>query len=153
MDIVSKKSVVRKRVKIMIVLGVGLWLAVTVGFAPVTTWGSFQNPVNQTCRFNGQFQDNYLMWISENEGVIMARGGNRSSGGRGCSWGIGQRRGDNSKCGYTYGPGNGTGTGERPGEGSGYRDKRGAVTGDCDGTGPNGKGRANQRYQENLKVF
>lgn len=140
MDNVSQKSVVRNAFKDMVVLGLGL--AVTVGFAPMTTWAGFQNPSKQTCRFNAQCQkgDSNLTWIFAGERIIMARGGNRSGGGSG----IGQRGGGNSESGYKYGPGDGTGTGERPGDGTGYRAKKGGGTGDCDGTGPKGKGRVNR---------
>ena len=142
MDNVSEKSVVRKAFKDIVVLGLGL--AVISGLTPVTTWASFQNPANQTCRFNGQSQDRHLMRVSPGERIIMARGGNRSGGGRGGGSGMGQRAGDNSESGYRYGPGDGTGTGDRPGDGTGYGAKKGAGTGDCDGTGPKGKGRGNR---------
>ena len=135
---VSEKSVVRKGFKNMIVFGLGL--AVAVGFAPVTTWASLQNPANQTCRFNGQFQDSHLMRVSAGERIIMARGGNRSGGGRGGGSGMGQRGDDNSESGYRYGPGDGTGTGERLKDGTGYGAKKGGGTGEGDGTDRKGKG-------------
>ena len=138
MDNVSEKSVVRKGFKNMIVLGLGL--AVTVGFAPVTTWAGFQNPAKQTCRFNGQSPDSHLMRVSAGETIIMARGGDRSGGGSG----TGQRGGSNSGSGSQYGPGDGIGTGERPGDGTGYGAKKGGGTGDCDGSGSKGKGRGDQ---------
>ncbi|MBL7203581.1 MAG: hypothetical protein ISS63_04535 [Desulfobacteraceae bacterium] len=146
MDNVSEKSVVRKAFKDMVVLGLGL--AVTIGLTPVTTWASFQNQAEQSCRFNGQSQngDGNLTRIFRSESIIMARGGNRSGGGRGGGAGMGQRGDDNSESGYRYGPGDGTGTGEGPEDGTGYGAKKGGGTGDCDGTGPKeGKGRGNRR--------
>lgn len=141
MDNVSQRPVVRKVFKDMVVLGLGL--AVAVGFAPVTTWASFQNQTEQSCRFSGQSQDSdrKLTRISAVERIIMARGGNRSGGGSG----MGQRGSGNSESGYKYGPGDGTGTGDKPGDGTGYGAKKGAGTGDCDGTGPKGKGRGKGR--------
>jgi len=143
MNNVSEKSVVRKRFKNMVVLGLGL--AVGVGFAPVTTWASFQNQAEQSCRFNGQSQngDSNLTRMFSGERIIMARGGSRSGGGTDGS-GMGQRGDGNSKSGYRYGPGDGTGTGDRPKDGTGYGAKKGAGTGDCDDTGPKGKGRGNR---------
>ena len=140
MDNLLRKTVVQKGVRNMAVLGLGL--VVSVGFAPVTTWASFQNPAKQTCRFNGQSQnsDSNLTRISAGERIIMARGGNRSGGGGG----MGQRAGDNSESGYKYGPGDGTGTGDRPKDGTGYGSKKGSGTDNCDGTGPKGKGRGNR---------
>ncbi len=140
MDNVSQKSVVRKGIKRMVVLGLGLTVA--VGFSPVTSWAGFQGSAKQTCLFNAQSKDSnsHLMRVSESEGIIMARGGNRSGGG-----GIGQRGGDSSESGYRYGSGDGTGTGERLRDGSGNGAKKGGGTGsgDCDGTGQ-GKGRGNR---------
>ena len=138
MDNVSQKPVMRKRFKEMVILGLGL--AVAVGFAPVTTWASLQNPAEQSCRFNAQLQDSNLSRISTGERIIMARGGNRSGGGNG----MGQKGGGNSERGHKYGPGDGTGTGERPGDGTGFGAKKGSGTGECDGTGPKGKGRGNR---------
>ena len=141
MDNVSQKSVVRKGIKRMVVLGLGLTVA--VGFSPVTSWAGFQGSAKQTCLFNAQSKDSnsHLMRVSEGEGIIMARGGNRSGGGGG----IGQRGGDSSESGYRYGSGDGTGTGERLRDGSGNGAKKGGGTGsgDCDGTGQ-GKGRGNR---------
>jgi len=141
MDNVLQKSVVRKGFKNMVVLGLGLTVA--VGFAPMTTWASFQSSAKQTCRFNTQSQDSnsHLMRVSSGERIIMARGG----GGGGGGGGTGQRGGDNSESGYRYGPGDGTGTGEGPRDGSGNGAKKGdgTGTGDRDGTGQ-GKGRGNQ---------
>ena len=137
MDNVLEKSVVQKGFKNMLVLGLGI--AVTVGFAPVTTWAGFQNPAKQTCRFSGQSSDSHLMRISAGEPIIMARGGNRSGGGSG----MGQRGGTNSENRHQYGPGEGTGTGERPEDGTGYGAKKGSGTGDGDGSGSKGKGRGN----------
>ena len=145
MDNVSQKPVVRKRFKNMVVLGLGL--AVAVGFAPVTTWASFQGSANQTCRFNAQSQDSdsNLTRIVRGERIIMARGGNRSGGGRGGGSGMGQRGDDKSESGYRYGPGDGTGTGERPKDGTGHGAKKGGGTGQGDGTGSKeGKGRGNR---------
>ena len=141
MDNISEKSVVRKRFKNLVVLGLGL--AVTVGFTPVTTWASFQDPAKQTCRFNAKSQDrdSELTRIFSGERIIMARGGNRSGGGGG----MGQSGDGNSERGYRYGPGDGSGTGEGPGDGSGYGAKKGGGTGDCDGTGPKGKGRGKRK--------
>lgn len=141
MDNLLRKSVVQKGVRNMVVLGLGL--AVTVGFTPVTTWASFQDPAKQTCRFNAKSQDSdkNLTRNSGGERIIMARGGNRSGGGGG----MGQRAGDNSERGYRYGPGDGSGTGEGPGDGSGYGAKKGGGTGDCDGTGPKGKGQGKRK--------
>ena len=143
MDNVSQKPVVRKRFKNMVVLGLGL--AVVVGFAPVTTWASLQNPAEQSCRFNAQSQDgdSNLTRMFSGERIIMAREGNRSGGGTDGS-GMGQRGDGNSESGYRYGPGDGTGTGDRPRDGTGYGAKKGAGTGDCDDTGPKGKGRGNR---------
>jgi hypothetical protein len=135
MENVLERSVVQKGFKNMIVLGLGL--AVTVGFAPVTTWAGFQNPTKQTCRFNDQSRDNHLMRVSADEPIIMARGGNRSGGGSG----MGQRGGGNSENRYQYGPGDGTGTGEKSEDGNGYGAKKGGGTGDRDGSGSKGKGR------------
>ena len=144
MDNISEKSVVRKRFKNLVVLGLGL--AVTVGFSPVTTWASLQNQTEQSCRFNAQSQDSdsKLTRIFSGERIILARGGNRSGGGRGGGSGTGQRGGGNSDRGYKYGPGDGTGTGDRPKDGTGYGAKKGGGTGDCDGTGSKGKGRGNR---------
>ena len=144
MDNVSQKPVVRKRFKNMVVLGLGL--AVVVGFAPVTTWASFQNQAEQSCRVNAQSQDSdsELTRIFSGERIIMARGGNRSGGGRGGGSGMGQRGDGNSESGYKYGPGDGTGTGDRPADGTGNGAKKGAGTGDCDGSGPKGNGRGNR---------
>lgn len=141
MDNVLQKSAVRKGFKNMVVLGLGL--SVAVGFAPVTSWAGFQNPAEQTCRFNTQSQNSgsELTRIFSGERIIMARGGNRSGGGGG---GMGRSGGNNSESGYKYGPGDGTGTGERPQDGSGNGAKKGAGTGDCDGTGPKGKGGGNR---------
>ena len=137
MNKVSDRSVMGRGFKNMIVLGLGL--AVTVGFAPVTTWAGLQNPAEQNCRFNAQLQDDdsNLTRMFSDERVIMARGGNRSGGGSG----TGQRGGGDSDRGYKYGPGDGSGKGERPGDGSGYGAKKGAGSGDCDGSGQKGKGR------------
>lgn len=145
MDKVSQRPVVRKTFKGMVVLGLGL--AVAVGFAPVTTWAGFQNQTEQSCRFKGQSQqrDSKLGRISAGERIIMARGGNRSGGGRGNGSGVGQKAGNNSGNGYQYGPGDGSGTGDGPGNGTGYGVKKGAGTGDCDDTGPKGKGRGKGR--------
>lgn len=144
MDNLLRKSVVQKGVRNMVVLGLGL--AVTVGLTPVTTWASLQNQAEQRCRFNAQSQDSdsELTRIFSGERIIMARGGNRSGGGRGNGSGMGQKAGNNSESGYKYGPGDGTGTGDGPGNGTGYGAKKGAGTGDCDGTGPKGKGRGNR---------
>jgi hypothetical protein len=142
MDNVSQKSVVRKGFKNMIVLGLGL--AVIVGFTPVTALAGSQNPAKQTRQFNGQSQDSHLTRMFSGERIIMARGGNRSGGGRGGGSGMGQGADDNSERGYKYGPGDGTGTGDRPGDGTGYGAKKSAGTGDCDDTGPKGKGRGNR---------
>ena len=141
MDKVSRKPVVRKAFKEMVVF-LGLGLAVTVGLTPVTTWASFQYQANKTCRFKGQSRngDSNLTRIFRGESIIVARGGNRCGGGRG----MGQRGGEISESGYRYGPGDGTGTGERPQDGTGYGAKKGAGTGDCDGTGPKGNGRGNR---------
>jgi hypothetical protein len=79
MESVSRKSVVRKGFKNMIVLGLGL--AVTIGFAPTTIWASFQKSAVQTCRFNRQYRDSQQVVVSADDEIIMARGGNRSSGG------------------------------------------------------------------------
>jgi len=140
MDKVSQKSVVRKGIKRMVVLGLGLTVA--VGFSPMTTWAGFQGSANQTCRFNAQSQDgnSHLMRVSEGEKIIMSRGGNRSGGG-----GTGQRGGGSSERGYRYGSGDGTCTGERLRDGSGNGAKKGGGTGtgDCDGAGQ-GKGRGNR---------
>jgi len=138
MNSVSQKSVARK-LKNGLVFGLGL--AVTVGFAPVTTLASFQHPAKQTCRFNGQSQGTDLMRVSEDERTIIARGGNRTGGGGG---GTGQRGGDNSESEVKYGPGDGTGTRERPGDGTGYGARKGAGTGDRDGAGSKRKGRGNR---------
>ena len=144
MNNLLRKSVVQKGVRDMAVLGLGL--AVTVGFAPVTTWAGFQNPKERSCRFNAQSQDSHLMRVSAGERIIMARGGNGSGGGRSGGSGMGQRGDDTSESGYRwYGPGDGTGTGEGLGNGIGYGAKKGAGTGDCDGTGPKGKGRGKGR--------
>ena len=138
---VSGRSVVRKAIKRMAVLGLGLTVA--VGFSPLTTWAGFQGSANQTGRFNAQSHDgnSHLMRVSGGEKTIMARRGNRSGGGGG----NGQRGGDNSESGYRYGSGDGTGTGERPADGTGYGAKKGSGTGtgDCDGTG-RAKGRGNR---------
>jgi|GEM_PF-2781339 len=148
MDKVSQRPVVQKAFKGMVVLGLGL--AVTIGFAPVTTWAGFQNQTEQSCRFKGQSQkrDSKLGRISAGEKIIMARGGNRSGGGRGGGGGMGRSGGDNSESGYRdgsgNGPGDGTKTGEGPGDGTGNGAKKAAGTGDCDGTGPKGKGRGNR---------
>ena len=144
MDKVSQRPVVQKAFKGMVVLGLGL--AVTIGFAPVTTWAGFQNQTEQSCRFKGQSQkrDSKLGRISAGEKIIMARGGNRSDGGRGNGSGMRQRAGGNSESGYKYGPGDGKGTGGL-GDGTSYDGaKKGAGTGDCDGTGPKGKDRGNR---------
>lgn len=140
MDNVSEKSVVRKGFKDMIVFGLGL--AVAVGFAPVTTWASLQNPANQTCLFNAKSQDSdsKLTRNFGGERIILARGGNRSGGGRGGGSGMGQRGNDNSESGYRYGPGDGTGTGERLKDGAGHGAKKGGGTREGDGTGRKGKG-------------
>ena len=140
MDKVSQKAVVRKGIKRMVVLGLGLTVA--VGFSPMTTWAGFQGSANQTCRFNAQSQDgnSHLMRVSKGEKIIMARGGNRSGGG-----GMGQRGGSSSESGYKHGSGDGSGTGERLRDGSGNGAKKGGGkgSGDCDGTGQ-GKGRGNR---------
>jgi len=113
MDNVLQKSVMRKGFKNMVVLGMGLTVA--VGFAPVTTWASFQNPAKQTGRFNAQSQDSdsELTRIFSGERIIMARGGNRSGGGRGGGGGMGRGGGDNSESGYRDGSGNGSGDGKK----------------------------------------
>ena len=143
MDKVSRKSVVRKGFKQMVVLG--LALTVAAGFAPVTSWAGFQGSAKQTSGVNTQSQDRsrHLMRVSAGERIIMARGGNRSGGGGG--GGTGQRGGGSSESGYRYGSGDGTGTGERLRDGSGNGAKKGGGTGsgDCDGTG-RGKGRGNR---------
>jgi hypothetical protein len=137
MENVLEKSVVQKGFKNMIVLGLGL--AVTVGFAPVTTWAGIQSPAKQTCQFNGQSRNSHLMRVSSGETIIIARGGNRSGGGSGME----QRGGGNSENRYQYGPGDGTGTGERSKDENGYGAKKGGGTGDRDGSGSKGKGRGN----------
>jgi hypothetical protein len=139
MDKVSEKSVVIKCFKNMIALGLGL--AVIVGFAPITALAGFENPARAIRHFNGQVPDSHLIRVSADERVIIARGGNRSGGGKGGGSGTGQQGGSNSERGYKYGPGDGSGTGERPGDGSGYGAKKGAGSGDCDGAGQKGKGR------------
>jgi len=151
MDNFSEKSVVRKRFKNMVVLGLGL--AVAIGLTPVKTSASLQNPAEQSCRFNAESQDsdNELTRIFSGERIIMSRGGNRSGsgGGGGGGGGMGKRGGGNSESGYKYGPGDGTGTGDRPGDGTGYGAKKGGGTGtgDRDGTGQV-KGRGNQTISD-----
>ena len=96
MDKVSRKSVVRKGFKQMVVLGLGLTVA--AGFAPVTSWAGFQGSAKQTSRVNTQSQDRsrHLMRVSAGERIIMARGRNRFGG----DCGMGPGGSDNSESGH-----------------------------------------------------
>ena len=104
MDHVSLKSVIRKKFKEMVVLGLGFTVA--VGFFPVTSWADFQNSTKQTCGFNNQSLDGYLTEVSAGERIIMARGGNRSGSGGA----MGQKRSGDSKNKCRYGTGDGAKT-------------------------------------------
>jgi len=143
---VSVKSVILKKIKNMVIWGLGFTAA--LGFFPITALAGFQGSIKQTCGFNNQPVGGSFERIFTGERIIMARGGNRSGGGGA----MGQGRCGNSKRGCIYGSGygakrDGAGTGQKKnGSKSGYRDnsrdgtgdgtKKEAGTGDRNGTGP-----------------